>query len=59
MSSAQPRRSTSDDAGDRLWVSEDRCTLVRFWNEGIVEVCRRDVPGGIWGPPVELSEEQV
>jgi hypothetical protein len=41
----------------RLFVSADRCTLVRFWNDGTVEVCTRDLEGAIWGPPVVLEEE--
>lgn len=48
----------SDD-GYRLWVSEDRCTFVRVWASGTVEVARRETPAHTWGPPVELSEEDV
>ena len=43
----------------RLWVSDDRCTLVRLWNNRTLEVCRRNEPDGIWGPPVTLAEEAL
>lgn len=42
----------------RLFVSTDRCTLVRFWDNGTVEVCTREVEAGIWGPPTLLLEEE-
>lgn len=43
----------------RLFVSDDRCTLVRIWATGVVEVCTREFDGAIWGPPIELAEEPV
>lgn len=43
----------------KLWVSADRCTLVRLWPSGVMEVCFREDVGGIWGPPVELEQEIV
>jgi hypothetical protein len=46
-------------AGYRLWVSEDRCTLVRMWDSGKVEVARRNASWETWGPPVVLTEEKV
>ena len=42
----------------RLWVSDDRTMLVRLWDDGTIEVCRRDDAHGIWGPPVALTEER-
>lgn len=35
----------------RLWVNADRTLLVREWDTGDVEICERDHPAGIWGPP--------
>lgn len=53
--------------GYRLWVSEDRCTLVRMWESidtseaghFVVEVATRAHPSHTWGPPVTLTEEKV
>jgi hypothetical protein len=42
---------------DALYVSADRCTLVRVWASGTVECARRDTPDHIWGPPVYLTKE--
>ena len=43
----------------RLFVSEDRCTLVRWWIEtDQVEVSTREDEGAIWSPPVLLEEEK-
>lgn len=44
----------------KLYVSEDRCTMVRFWTTGQVEVCTREFEGAIWGPPtvVEVESEE-
>ena len=51
----------------RIWVSEDRCTLVTIWYEmpagqgdpGLVTVAQRDDPSYTWGPPVTLNEEKT
>ncbi len=56
----------------RLWVSDDRCTLLRIWgpaidvttsrtnpDDKIVEVAIRETPNHTWGPPVSLYEETV
>lgn len=43
----------------RLWVSKDRCVLIRMWSNGIVEVATRKSPLHTWGPPVFLEEEDV
>lgn len=49
----------------RLWVSDDRCTLLRLWYAGDfeqlthVEVATRETPAHTWGPPITLSEEKV
>lgn len=56
----------------RLWVSEDRCVLLRIWGPAIdvttfkqnddgkiVEVATRQTPAHTWGPPVSLYEEKV
>lgn len=42
----------------RVFVSDDRQTLVRFWQSGEVEVARRESPGATWGPPMTLIEEK-
>ncbi len=49
----------------RLYVSEDRCTLVRTWPEAVdgkprlvVEVATRPDPDAVWGPPVRVVEER-
>ncbi len=51
----------------RIWVSEDRCTLLTIWYDtpsdyivgkpANVTIARRDDPGHTWGPPVTLTEE--
>jgi hypothetical protein len=46
-------------AGYRLYVSDDKCTLVRFWANGLTEVAFRASPADRWGPPVEVAEEDV
>ena len=44
----------------RLFVSPDRTILVRWWTSSdTVEVAVRTTPGGIWGPPVVLREEDT
>lgn len=43
----------------RLWVDSDRLTFVRMWDDGTVEVARRETPGAVWGPPVVCEEEKV
>lgn len=45
--------------GYRIWVSDDRCTFVRMWDNGKVEVARRDASWQTWGPPIVLVEEKV
>ena len=45
----------------RLFVSRDRCTLVRIWMTGgreQVEVAYRPSPGAVWSPPVIVQEEK-
>ncbi len=55
-----------------IWVSEDRCTLLRIWGPAvdvttfkqnpdgkIVEVATRETPAHTWGPPVTLIEETM
>lgn len=44
-------------AADRLFVSEERTTLVRLWASGTVEVATRQEPGFTWGPPIVCAEE--
>lgn len=41
----------------RLWVNEERTVLVRFWDDGKVEVAVRSHASHTWGPPVKLVEE--
>jgi hypothetical protein len=43
----------------RLWVSADRKTLVRMWENGTVEVATRENSWETWGPPIELEEEKI
>lgn len=53
----------------RLWVSEDRCLLMRMWYDtpsdyvvgkpANVEIATRESPAHTWGPPVPLTEEKV
>lgn len=47
------------EAGYRLWISDDKTTLVRFWNTGITEVAFRESAAHTWGPPIEVTEEQL
>lgn len=42
----------------RLWVSDDRCTLVRLWPDGSLEFATRPAEGLTWGPPQLLAEER-
>lgn len=43
----------------RVFVSDDRQTLVRLWASGEVEVARRENGAlGVWGAPVTLFEEK-
>ncbi len=44
---------------DRIWVSEDRCTLVTVWSSGTATVATRDDPSHTWGPPITLTEEKT
>jgi hypothetical protein len=44
-------------SGYRLWVNTERTVLVRMWSSGEVEVCVREDPGAVWGPPVRVAEE--
>lgn len=54
---------TKTIANYRLWVNAERTVLVRLWQSGVVgqpgvvEVCRRESPDHVWGPPVTLHEE--
>ncbi len=53
----------------RIWVSEDRCTLLTIWYDiellaldsdtTVVTVARRDHPSHTWGPPITLTEEKT
>ncbi len=54
----------------RIWVSDDRCTLLTIWydNPGDyivggkpanVTIAHRDDPSHTWGPPVTLIEEKT
>lgn len=43
----------------RLWISMDNCTMVRQWVSGLTEVCLRDDPGHVWGPPIQVIEGPV
>ena len=40
----------------RLWVNEASTLLVRQWETGQVEICERDNPRAIWGPPIETRK---
>jgi hypothetical protein len=40
-----------------LWVNEERTVLVRWWADNTLEVCQREEPDAIWGPPVKLEME--
>lgn len=44
--------------GYRLWVNDARTLLVRLFDEGTIEVARRDDPSHTWGPPMRLTEER-
>lgn len=51
------------DLGDRvtnyrLYVNAARTILIRFWDNGEVEVCTRESGDHIWGPPVRMVEEE-
>lgn len=46
-------------SGYRLWVNEDRTMLIRFWDNGMVEVCTRPETEAIWGPPIRMNEERA
>lgn len=41
-----------------LWVSPDRMTLVRVWEDGQAEIATRDHPDATWGPPRRLERER-
>lgn len=41
----------------RLYVNAERTMLVRFWDNGVVEVCTRESEAHIWGAPVRVVEE--
>lgn len=43
----------------RLWVNLDRTMFVRMWDDGRVEVATREDSADLWGPPVDLEEENV
>jgi hypothetical protein len=47
------------DDTTRIFVSEDRCTLVTIWPTGTVQVATRIRPWMTWGPPVTLTEEKT
>lgn len=51
--------SMSDAADYCLFVSADRLTFVRLWDNGVCEVARRDAPGDVWGPPVVCEAETI
>jgi hypothetical protein len=40
-----------------IYVNEERTVFVRVWDDGTLEVSRRDAPDHLWGPPVYLEEE--
>jgi hypothetical protein len=46
--------------GYRLFVSMDRTRMVRVWDDTTqaIEVCTRETPAHIWGPPTVLYEER-
>ena len=41
----------------RLFVNADSTVLVRFWENGTVEVALREDRGAVWGPPIPLTED--
>ena len=43
----------------RVWVSDDRRTLVRLWASGEMELAWREGPSHTWGPPIVLHEERA
>ena len=43
----------------RLFVNKERTVMVHLWENGVVEVARRESPHHTWGPPVTLTEEEV
>ena len=43
----------------RLWVNKERTILMRFWDNGRVEIALRDSPSHTWGPPIFMAEEDV
>ena len=51
--------SKEDTVSYRLWVSEDRRTLIRIWENGVAEAAFRVDPYATWGPPVKLVEEKT
>lgn len=52
-------KNVKREAPYRLWVSTDRCILVRMYPSNVVEIALRDDPSDIWGPPLRLAEEKV
>jgi hypothetical protein len=42
-----------------LWVNAERTLLVRWWLNNTMEVCTREHPDAIWGPPVPVVMEAV
>jgi len=38
-----------------LWLNPESTVLVRVWESGRTEVCLRDHPDQIWGPPIEVT----
>lgn len=60
--SPKPHRISILDAARepdyRIWVNEDRTTLVTLWNSGTVEVATRETPDHTWGPPTYCKEER-
>jgi hypothetical protein len=40
-----------------LWVNEERTVLVRWYQDNTMEVCTREEPGAIWGPPIKVEME--
>lgn len=53
----EERERTAKESKDALYVSADRCTLVRIWASGTAVVALRDSPDHIWSPPVYLTKE--
>ncbi len=59
---------TAATGSQRIWVSDDRCTLLTIWYDtpsdyivgkpANVVIARRDDPSHTWGPPVVLTEEK-